>query len=268
MHELFPEKCLKIYRPNLAVNGIVVVLPAVGKKHLPYFTRAKWHDLFPNKCFIACADPSLLSNSEVLNGTWFLDKEKGSRLIDLADWLKKFIKENVEGSNVKIVFAGSSMGGYASIYLANLIEGSFAFAECPQINLYSYSGSKKAIEEIGNGDGSCLAEHVDLITLFKRLKRVPNVHIFVPATDVHHLGLHVSPYARAVGNYLRDNKCSSTYFEVSVVHSKLTPTGHAPISKMLFKENIEKLFCMMMSDSKPNISIKNKIKTYISYFKR
>jgi len=267
MQEAFPKACLKIYRRNLASNGIVVALPSLGKKYLPYFTRAKWHYLFPDKCFIACADPSLIENSTALNGSWFLDKKKGSRLIDLADWLNCFIKKNVNEGKAKVVFAGSSMGGYASIYLANLIEGSFAFAECPQINLYNYRGSREAIEYIAGDNDTALAEHVNLIHLFKRLSRVPNVHIMLPATDVQHYRKHVVPYARAVGDYLRKEKPKSVYFKVSIEHGKGIPFGHAPIPKKLFKENIDNLFYEMKSESAPTKgSMKDRFIAYILSF--
>lgn len=248
MKELFPEKCLKVYRKNLAQNGIVVALPAAGKKYLPYFTRTTWNNLFPDKCYICCADPSLLEYSESLNATWFLDKSKGSRLNEFACWLEKFVEENVgDKEKAKIIFSGSSMGGYASIYLANLIEGSFAFAECPQTNLYKYPGSNKAIQHIAGNNDSCLHEHINLINVFKRLGRVPNAHIFIPASDFHHLNQHVVPYIKAVSKFLKEEKSENTYFKVSVEHSSSTPFGHAPISKHQFKDSIEQLFYEMNS---------------------
>lgn len=177
MQDIFPSECIKVFRPHLAENGIVVSLPSIGKKYLPYFTRAMWHDLFPDKCYISCADPSLLKYKDTLNGAWFLDNEKGSWLKNLAAWLSLFIKSNVKNKKPSIIFAGSSMGGYASIYLANLVEGSFAFAECPQTNLYNYPGSNLAIEHILHDIDSRAEEHLNLICLFNKQKRIPNVHI-------------------------------------------------------------------------------------------
>lgn len=268
MQEIFPEECLKIHRPSLAVNGIVVVLPSVGSKYLPHFTRLKWHKLFPDKCFIACADPSLLKYSNALNGSWFLDKKKGSRLIDFATWLDSFIKTNVGDKLTKVVFAGSSMGGYASIYLANLFPESYAFAECPQTNLLKYSGSKKAIEHIARDEDSCLEEHINLVNLIHKYKRVPNVHIFIPVTDVHHLRMHVAPYARAVGDVLRKDNSKNSYFKISIEHNESLPIGHAPISKHLFKANIDRLFLEIANGRNAKKSFKQQITEYIFKFIR
>lgn len=260
MSEIFPKECIKVFRPELASNGIIVSLPSAGRKYLPYFTRVKWNILFPDKCFIACADPSILECDSSLNGTWFLDKEKGSRLVDFASWLNKFLIENIDGEKAKIVFTGSSMGGYASIYLANLFEGSYAFAECPQINLYNYPGSKKAIDAIFHESDKDIGEHTNLIKLTEKLDRVPCVHIFLPATDVHHLGKHVFPYARSIGSILKEKSSSSCYFKVSVEQNATIPTGHAPISKELFRHHIDNLFSEMGENSTVEISILTRFK--------
>lgn len=268
MQEIFPDKCLKIYREDLARNGIVVVLPAAGRKHLPYFTRLKWQSLFPDKCFIACADPSLLDNCAKLNGIWFLDKEKGSRLKDFAKWLNDFINIYVGNNKLKLVFTGSSMGGYASIYLASLFPGSFAFAECPQTNLLKYTGSKKAIKHIVGDNHSLLEEHINLVNLITKYKRVPNVHIYIPVTDVHHLHMHVAPYARAVGDYLRKDETKDVYFRVSVEHNETLPKGHAPIQKELFKEYIDNLFFTIANRGYSKVSLKQQIKKYYTKLMR
>lgn len=264
MKNVFPTECLKIYRKRFAKNGILVVLPSLGNKFLPYFTRVKWQDMFPDKCFIACADPSLLDNFDTLNGTWFLDSAKGSRLLDFATWLRSFIDLHVDENNPKLIFAGSSMGGYASIYLANLFPGSYAFAECPQTNLLKYAGSKKAIEHICQNESSCLEEHINLASLIQKYNRVPNVHIFIPVTDVHHLRMHVAPYARAVGDFLKNNESNikDVYFKISIEQNESLPIGHAPIPKHLFKEYIDSLFFEMANSKSTKKSFIQILKKY------
>lgn len=134
-------------------------------------------------------------------------------------------------------------------------------------DLYSYAASSKAVEYISGDDSTCLSRHVNLINVFQRLKRVPNVHIFIPLTDTLHYCNHVVPYVKEVGIFLKEENHRDVYFKVSIEHNESVPVGHAPLSKGQFKECISNLFAQMERESISVVRGISKVKKYIRNFK-
>jgi len=237
----WPQACLKLWRPHLAFNGILVFLPSAGRHNGPKFTRATWHQFFPDICVLAIADPTL-SLYPTLHGGWFLHKEKGSILPHLAEAIQSIaltVKE-VTNRTPPLVFAGSSMGGYASLVLATLTPDSFAFVECPQVNLIRYADSKTAIDTIFGGADNAPKDFINVCTLIETVGRFPNARILQQLTDSHHAVDHVDLLKQQA--IVAPHQLKDRHFTIQYEHTPDGPDGHEVISAERFVHELQATF--------------------------
>ena len=106
-----------------------------GKKY-PMFLRWKYKNLL-NGHYLAIDDPMAI-NEKTDKVLWYYGTKEKAYLKLLLPIVEKFMK-NIGIAAEDVVFFGSSGGGTASIYLANLLEGSTAIAMNPQYDLSAWS---------------------------------------------------------------------------------------------------------------------------------
>lgn len=173
-------------------SHLIVLLPsAQNKKNKlnPVFHRWSWAYCFNNESVIAISDPSLYFSSEISSG-WFISGDEKDLIVEIADFVKKISKAlGIDES--KIILYGSSMGGFGALMLASCLEGAFAIAEVPQIDLRRY-GVKSALKDISNEllNGEDIGEYyqrfperVSIIDRFLFQKRVPSFDIVTNSLD-------------------------------------------------------------------------------------
>lgn len=110
----------------------------------------------------------------------------------IAEWIKDIAAKN---KIKKIVFYGSSMGGYGSLVLGCLIPGSISFAECPQIFLEKHPGSSSVLRNLGLETKASDYS----VESFLKFRKNTTFNIIVSAHD-HHLKDHVLPFASIIVN--------------------------------------------------------------------
>ncbi len=109
---------------------LYVSLTCAAHDRYPIFMRWSWHAFLGAK--MLCIDDPSYENYKLRYTRWFYGSKEKSYLQAMIPVIEKFIDQlNVKRQNV--IFLGSSGGGYASLYLANAIEGTNAFALNPQI---------------------------------------------------------------------------------------------------------------------------------------
>lgn len=238
----FPDEAIIVNNIENIFNGIVVVMPSVGRNHIPKFSRHSWKNDFEDFCFIAVADPELIfhEDNEQINGTWFLTKRKGymSWLDLLAKYLENLIKKFCNGDKVPIVFCGSSMGGYAALVMSTYFESSVALSECPQTVLLDYKHSRIAIDSLQLSESNTF---IDLRTLFSETKLKPAGKIFCALSDLHHIKYHVQPLIEFISQQAQDFHMSRRELEIELKIGAETPFGHKQLPRKVFKNEVLKL---------------------------
>lgn len=173
-------------------KGLIVFLPSAQPRDLlprvPYFPRLSWKNEFENYDFLVLSDPILRQSSHI-HSSWFLDWDNDI-LSEVSSFLTRFIS-NRSYEEENVLFYGSSMGGFAALHLASLIEGTKAVAEVPQIDMTQFPDSK-AIDQVSNllgGDDALVRfsrkfpERIDVFERFKASRHVPRSLIITNRGD-------------------------------------------------------------------------------------
>lgn len=115
----------------------VMLTAAVDRtKHtLPVFNRWTWVEKFSGHV-LCVADPTLELDDRMKLG-WYLGTEKHDATAELSGLILAFAKE-LDIADEKIVFWGSSAGGFGALALANSLQGSTAIAINAQTNAFAY----------------------------------------------------------------------------------------------------------------------------------
>lgn len=116
-----------IVTPNGAVDREKVALPA--------FARWNWHGIFKGS-ILAISDPSLYFKEDLPIG-WFAGSKYLNTTSFVADVVCK-IASLLQIPNQKIIFWGSSAGGYASILLAGKIDSASFVSVNGQTQIINY----------------------------------------------------------------------------------------------------------------------------------
>jgi hypothetical protein len=175
-------------------DRLVVFLPSVRSKAIyPYYPRISLKDKISHADTLYLADP-FQDQAEYAEpgGSWYIDTAGKSDLFRIAEVLEEWLKQS---TYKKVVFYGSSMGGYAALVLASLVRGSSAIAECPQTDLLKHPGSSYVINRFCNGSTANLP---DIDSLCKRADS-SSFHIIVNLHD-HHVAAHVLPFMKSLGD--------------------------------------------------------------------
>lgn len=184
---------------------------------LPRFGRWSWHGLF-NGSTLYIEDPMLYKYDD-LNLGWYYGTEDVSYL-DLTLNIVKSIAART--GNPKVIFYGSSGGGYAALHLASILPNSFAISINPQIELDKWGSA---------GDFSRITE-IDLLaddihhrnSTAKRLKESNSKFLIIQNTlSIDDCKLHLFPLCKAM-DFFPDFGLSRKDNLLTWLYS--TPAGH------------------------------------------
>lgn len=135
-------------------NKLVVFLQNGGrKKHsdskdVPIMF-SRWSYGFFADYNVLCIEDPMYKIYPQINTAWYYGDKKFSILQEIVDIIKS-ICSNSKIENSNIIFIGSSAGGYASLYLADYINGSNAIAMNPQIKLLNWGNVSLRFQKLTN----------------------------------------------------------------------------------------------------------------------
>lgn len=174
-----------------APTSAVVLMPAalppdrVGTG-TAYYPRWSWADEWPESLVLSIADPSVTA-TPVLSGAWYMHPRH-----DVLRALAQIVGENADRFDIphdRIVFYGSSLGGFGSIGAAALLPGARAVAEVPQIDFEHWMpGAVRAVEThlLRTDITAHRKAHPEQVSLVDRLTSaalIPPIHIVSNSTD-------------------------------------------------------------------------------------
>lgn len=194
------------------------------------------------------SDPALYLD-ETLELAWFTGWEGYNLFPDLAALIKSGA-EKVGAS--KIVLSGSSGGGFASLQLAPLIEGSVALAFNPQTDIHSYwqggdpskhGAERKYIEVVYpsaapegiwkiNWDKDWSLEHGTIHSAVRRYRSpVACSVVYMNNVNDFHVEQHFEPFLNSLKESEQEN--------ILIEHSYSGKVGHFPPSPEIFLKGLE-----------------------------
>ncbi len=133
---------------------IVVSLSAGGRREksrpedVPVlFHRWSWHRVFPD-CDMLCVEDPMYKLHPNLITAWYYGDRDVCCLKELCEAIDAF--RRAQGAETKdVLFLGSSAGGYAALFLCDLMKGSLCFAMNPQLIPPRWSEFGRVAETLG-----------------------------------------------------------------------------------------------------------------------
>ncbi|CAI8977558.1 tetratricopeptide repeat protein [Pseudomonas serbica] len=184
---------------------------------LPRFGRWSWHGLF-NGSTLYIEDPMLYKYDD-LNLGWYYGTKETSYL-NLTLNIVKSISEKT--GNPKVIFYGSSGGGYAALHLASMLPNSFAISINPQIELDKW-GSASDFGRITEIDLLADDKHHRNSTAKKLIESNSKFLIIQNTLSLDDCKLHLFPLCKAL-DFFPDFGLSQKNNLLTWLYS--TPAGH------------------------------------------
>ncbi|SDI96761.1 Heparinase II/III-like protein [Vreelandella titanicae] len=236
------------YRSNQC-DALVVLMPAAlsNRELVPKYSRWSWTDAFIAHGFdaLAVSDPTLFLSEQILGG-WCQGSKNHWALASIVDHVIELCEQKCYS---RVIFQGSSLGGFCSIQACMLmasrdIDCEF-FVENPQTNLFAYHWQrhKNELAKVSyhcSGLEEVAQDYVFRVNLFDtyqyfsqpKLKGV----IVSKESDEHHHEKHVIPFLRLLGS--DDSNQDVKLVLISLVEDD---TGHTALNKndffMLFRQH-------------------------------
>jgi len=207
----------------------------------PYFQRHSWINDFEDSV-IYYNDPTLYFSDKLLLG-WGQGTKDRFYLKDIAAILEKLIEKTQIQKN-KVIFYGSSGGGFMSMILAGYIKESAALANGPQTCLtkwlpypvqqvfdFSYPGMTFA-EVL-----SKYPDRINLIEFYKSIKYVPKIYYLQNAYCELDIKDHVIPFIEGLqkmGSGVTVNKVKFDFYYLVQPGPAVLPAigGHGALGKI------------------------------------
>jgi hypothetical protein len=234
---LISEYCQNDFFGSLNSDKLLVFLPSVnGKKVYPNYPRRSWaNELSKKYNVLYLSDPyQPLPQYEEPMGSWFISPDGFLTLEVLAKKISLLAKE-IETDDV--VFYGSSMGGYAAIILASLLDGSKAIAECPQLYLKKHPGSRFICENVLNNE-IC----IDSVEPLAFLKNGKSKHIRLVCSVLdRHYTQHVLPFIKELESMSEDVDIS--FMLQAYIYSSYKK-GHVAMNREDARKVIDEVFSL------------------------
>lgn len=227
-----------------ASNRLLVLMPsamAKDKRYVPSFHRHSWGAIFDANV-ICVSDPTLYLHEELLGG-WF----QGAEDVFLLESVVSHVRElaGVLGVSIdRVVFAGSSLGGWAAIAAATLLPGSKAYAENPQTDLRKYlSGPVYNLNKFvfGMRLKSIFSETPYRFSLYELMVKegfVPYTWLVQKSSDSYHFNTHFRPFVQAI----LSSDLPKTVFLAEEIGASIDGTGHTPLVYKEASKRIEYIF--------------------------
>lgn len=174
-----------------APTSMVVLMPASlsatrADRDRIHYHRWKWQDSWPESLVVVMPDPALQQSTK-LNGAWFLHPE-----IDVVAAIADVVSDVAAAARIpqdRIVFYGSSLGGFGAISCAAHLPGARAVAEVPQVYFEKWHpvATRLVEEHVTKGPIAGLRdefpERLSLPARISFANLVPPMHLISNATD-------------------------------------------------------------------------------------
>lgn len=176
----------------------------------PVFHRWSWVDELPYSCMVL-NDPTLYL-SDAMEGGWFQGTEDHYYMETAAQLIREIADVNNIASR-RILFFGSSAGGFTSMQMATMLKGSHALVQIPQVDMSDYHvagavGHLLSYCYGGKGLHEATQMYPDrwsVIETFRKYQHIPNIWYLQNSHDANHLKRHFAKFIAGVSDLMIEN---------------------------------------------------------------
>lgn len=186
---------LKSHSDLMLIIGSGAVGPRKHIRSRPFFNRWSW-DFEDSVIFYN--DPTLYINNEILCG-WGIGTKENWYLLEISKILKKIFNQlNIYSE--ELLFYGSSAGGFMSLMLSIMFEGSTALVDIPQFYVNNWYEFWKPIMKYGfdeKEDAEFISNwgyRLKVSELIKKRNYVPNAFILMDCTHNQDFNFQLMPF--------------------------------------------------------------------------
>lgn len=184
---------------------------------------------------------SALYNSDILTLGWYIGTEKVDFTVEVADFVNR-VRSQLGAK--RVVFVGSSGGGYASLAIATYVEDSTVVCFTPQTDVWKFTDghsrnllsesfpSFSNIEEVTASD----PKRFSLLERYRDNTRLNQFLFIQNSGDASHQTRHFKPFAESLGSRLPNGR---TFDQSGRFISFNYGDGHVPPPKDRLHEFID-----------------------------
>lgn len=195
----------------------------------PVFQRHSWMEHFDDDSLIYFNDPTLYLGK--INIGWGQGSINRFYLKDIADILTKILsKMDIEHN--KVLFYGSSAGGFMSLVLAGLLKGSIALVNNPQVIVTNFFAShvnslfQASYPELTVEDITTKYKHrLNILEFYKDIKYYPEIYYLQNLACVHDIENQLEPFIKGLKSIQKDTLINNLHLEL--YHNE--QQGHNPL---------------------------------------
>ena len=236
-HWKFPA----LYFSSKHLRLFVMTSAAVDRNKitLPAFNRWTWAGAGKFPGHVLCiADPTLELQDDMKLG-WFFGTDKYDATDELCTFIRRFA-ETLGIAEDKIVFWGSSGGGFAALALSSRIEGSTAVAINAQTNALAYN-IVKTVETVRDRcfDGRPAADIQEMfghrVNMSQAWEKNRNSRAILVQNklDTHHYNCHFQPFWTALGGNPEGGRAADGRYYAWLYEDT---RGHVPETEQMIPE--------------------------------
>lgn len=235
----YEDCCIETYIQNIELTGYLFVLLSGARdpnKHpLPKFDRWKWASEFPGVT-VCISDPTLRLHDEKLRIGWYFGTSKCNYASRIAS-LVGLIASKLDIEQEKVLFYGSSAGGFGALSISSNLPGSTAVAINPQVLLENYiSWVYEKFFLYAVGDKKDITDEIERrmdARKFVGINPKQKVLLMQNILDIEHYEHHFIPFCKALNVVPSPGLTKSGNIWTYVYSDE---SGHGPEPRSLFPE--------------------------------
>ena len=180
-----------------------------GANNTPVFHRWSWADDLPYSVLVL-NDPTLYLDPQILGG-WFQGTADHYYMETMAQIVGQFARQ-LSIPNPRILWFGSSAGGFSSMMMALTLRGSHALVQIPQVDMSRYS-IQSSVDDLctycygGLPIEDVMAQYgarMSVIEAFRAARYVPNIWYLQNTQDQNHLLRHYATFVEGIARLMID----------------------------------------------------------------
>ena len=223
------------FNPKLNSDSLYVLSPGYleRKKYThPYFQRMSWLDNI-NSSGLIITDPTLSIHDDI--GIAWFQGTKNRFAIPLIVKVVEHFKRFLNISNSKVLYFGSSAGGFASMMMASLMKGSCCVVNNPQTNVLKFRENittkmlERCYPDVSEREiQNFYIFRLSVVKYFIANKNIPKCIYIQNISDVEHYQNHFLPFISELGESFSDNANRNVFDNIIVKLYKNETSGHNP----------------------------------------
>lgn len=223
------------FNPIISSDKLYVLSPGYLERKIythPYFQRLSWTESINANCIII-TDPTLSLHDDI-GIAWFQGKRKKFALPLIVKVIDKF-RSHLNVPKKRVIFFGSSAGGFASLMMSSLMNGASCVVNNPQTNVLNFRENivDKMLERCYSGltKSEVMANflpRLSVVNFFDANKNIPNCIYIQNVSDVEHYNDHFIPFLTHLGILFSSSDKRNSFDNIIVKLYKNEDSKHNP----------------------------------------